>query len=312
VARGVATTKEPTNLNDLIIDYLKSPEFEKLKQFHEGVKIETNLDNKVFNINGSQVHIRKVVMNLVSNAAEAIEKYGTITISTQNRYVDKPFRGFDDFREGEYAVLSVSDDGSGVSKADRERIFEPFYTKKMMGRSGTGLGLAVVWNVVQDHKGFIDLKSGNNNTTFDLYFPVTREAISDKILHRPLEDYQGNGEIILIVDDIDSQREIVIKMLEKLGYSAISVSSGEEAIEYLKLHEVDLIILDMIMDPGINGLETYERILENNPKQKAIIASGFAETKDVQKAQQLGAGRYIRKPFTIENLGIIVKEELGK
>ena len=115
-----------------------------------------------------------------------------------------------------------------------------------------------------------------------------------------------------IVDDIDSQREIVIKMLEKLGYSAISVSSGEEAIEYLKLHEVDLIILDMIMDPGINGLETYERILENNPKQKAIIASGFAETKDVQKAQQLGAGKYIRKPFTIENLGIIVKEELGK
>ena len=312
VARGVATTKEPTNLNDLIIDYLKSPEFEKLKQIHEGVKIETNLDNNVFNINGSQVHVRKVVMNLVSNAAEAIEKYGTITISTQNRYVDKPFRGFDDFHEGEYAVLSVSDDGSGVSKADRERIFEPFYTKKMMGRSGTGLGLAVVWNVVQDHKGFIDLKSGNNNTTFDLYFPVTREAICDKILRRPLEDYQGNGEIILIVDDIDSQREIVIKMLEKLGYSAISVSSGEEAIEYLKLHEVDLIILDMIMDPGINGLETYERILEKNPNQKAIIASGFAETKDVQKAQQLGAGKYIRKPFTIENLGIIVKEELGK
>lgn len=312
VARGVATTKEPTSLNDLIIDYLKSPEFEKLKQFHEGVKIETNLDNNVFNINGSQVHIRKVVMNLVSNAAEAIEKYGTITISTQNRYIDKPFRSFDDFDEGEYAVLSVSDDGSGVSKADRERIFEPFYTKKMMGRSGTGLGLAVVWNVVQDHKGYIDLKSGTNNTTFDLYFPVTREAISDKKMHRSLEDYKGSGEIILIVDDIDSQREIAIKMLEKLGYTAISISSGEGAIEYLKKHEVDLIILDMIMDPGINGLETYEGILENNPNQKAIIASGFAETKDVKKAQQLGAGKYIRKPFTLETLGIAVKEELGK
>jgi PAS domain S-box-containing protein len=312
VARGVATTKEPTNLNDLIIDYLKSPEFEKLKQFHEGVKIETNLDNSVFNINGSQVHIRKVVMNLVSNAAEAIEKYGTITISTQNRYIDKPFRGFDDFHEGEYAVLSVSDDGSGISNADIERIFEPFYTKKMMGRSGTGLGLAVVWNVVQDHKGFIDLKSGKNNTTFDLYFPVTREAISDKNLHRPVEDYKGNGEVILIIDDVESQREIAIKMLEKLGYSAVSVSSGEDAIEYLKKHEVDLLILDMIMDPGINGRETYERILENNPNQKAIIASGFAETNDVKKAQQLGAGKYIRKPFTLENLGIVVKEELGK
>jgi PAS domain S-box-containing protein len=312
VARGVATTKEPTNLNDLIIDYLKSPEFEKLKQFHESVKIETNLDNNVFNIKGSQVHIRKVVMNLVSNAAEAIEKNGKITISTQNRYIDKPFRGFDDFHEGEYAVLSVSDDGLGISKEDLNRIFEPFYTKKMMGRSGTGLGLAVVWNVVQDHRGFIDLKSGANSTTFDLYFPVTREAISDKKSNKPVEDYKGNGEAILIIDDIESQREIATKILEKLGYSAVSVSSGEEAIEYLKKHEVDLLILDMIMGPGINGRETYERILENNPNQKAIITSGFAETNDVIKTQQLGAGKYIRKPFTVENLGIVVKEELEK
>jgi two-component system, cell cycle sensor histidine kinase and response regulator CckA len=174
------------------------------------------------------------------------------------------------------------------------------------------LGLAVVWNVVQDHRGFIDLKSGANSTTFDLYFPVTREAISDKKSHKPVEDYKGNGEAILVIDDIESQREIATKILEKLGYSAVSVSSGEEAIEYLKKHEVDLLILDMIMDPGINGRETYERILENNPNQKAIITSGFAETNDVIKTQQLGAGKYIRKPFTVENLGIVVKEELEK
>jgi len=312
VARGVATTKEPLDLNHLIQDYLNSPEFEKLKQFHPTVMVKTNLDTDIFNIGGSHVHIRKVVMNLVSNAAEAIEGKGKITISTVNRYVDKPFRGYEDVKVGEYAVLSVSDGGSGISADDLERIFEPFYTKKVMGRSGTGLGLAVVWNVVQDHEGYINVKSEENMTTFDLYFPVTRETISTKDLPRPFEDYKGNGESILVVDDMDSQREIACKMLEQLGYSATSVSSGEEAVEYLKQHAADLILLDMIMDPGINGRETYERVIKIHPNQKAIIASGFAETNEVKEAQKLGAGRYIRKPFTLENLGMAVKEELEK
>jgi len=312
VARGVASTKEPINLNKMIREYFGSPEFEKLKQFHNAIKIKTNLDENLFNIYGSQIHIRKILMNLVSNATEAIDVGGTITVSTTNSYVDKPFRGYDDFNEGEYVILAVSDDGSGISKEDLERIFEPFFTKKVMGRSGTGLGLTVVWNIVQDHKGYIDLISKKNNTTFNLYFPVTREAISDRELHRPLEDYKGNREKILVVDDIASQREIALKMLEKLEYSATSAHSGEEAVEYLKQHEVDLIILDMIMDPGINGRVTYERILKIKPKQKAIITSGYAETDEVKRTQELGAGRYIRKPFTLENLGIALKEELEK
>jgi len=310
VARGVATIKEPTNLNRLKLDYLASPEFEKLKQYHEAVKIETSLNDNLFNTNGSQVHIRKVIMNLVSNAAEAIDGYGTIRISTQNQYVDRPFRGFDDFNEGEYVVLSVSDDGSGVSKEDLERIFEPFYSKKVMGRSGTGLGLAVVWNVVQDHNGYIDLKNETNSTTFYLYFPVTRESVSDEKLSRPVEEFEGNGETILIVDDVDSQREIATKMLEKLKYTPVSVSNGEDAIDYIKENEVDLIVLDMIMDPGINGRETYERILKIKPGQKAIISSGYAETNEVKKTQKMGAGRFIRKPLTLETLGIAVREEL--
>ena len=210
VARGVATTKEPLNLNDLIGDYLNSPEFKKLKQFHPTVTIKTNLDTDLFNISGSHVHIRKVVMNLVSNASEAIEGSGNVTISTMNRYVDRPLRGYDDVNIGEYAVLSVSDDGSGISSDDLERIFEPFYTKKVMGRSGTGLGLAVVWNVVQDHKGYIDVTSDENGTTFELYFPITREEISDKDLSIPIKDYKGNGETILVVDDVESQQRDIL------------------------------------------------------------------------------------------------------
>ena len=299
VARGVATTKEPLNLNDLISDYLNSPEFKKLEQFHPTVTVKTSLDTDLLNINGSHVHIRKVVMNLVSNASEAIEGSGNVTISTMNRYIDRPLRGYDDVNIGEYAVLSVSDDGSGISSDDLERIFEPFYTKKVMGRSGTGLGLAVVWNVMQDHQGYIDVKSDENGTTFELYFPITRDEISDKDLSIPIKDYKGNGETILVVDDVESQRDISCKMLDALGYKTKAVSSGEEAVEYLKEHTADLILLDMIMDPGINGLETYERIIKIHPNQKAIIVSGFAETDEVKEAQKLGAGQIHKKAVYI-------------
>jgi signal transduction histidine kinase/CheY-like chemotaxis protein len=312
VARGVAITTEPLNLNELISDYLNSPEFKKLEQFHPTVTFKTDLDAELLNISGFHVHIRKVVMNLMSNASEAVEGGGHVTISTANRYIDKPLREYDDVKIGEYVVLSVSDDGSGISSDDLERIFEPFYTKKVMGRSGTGLGLAVVWNTVQDHKGYIDVTSDENGTIFQLYFPIIRAEISDKALSLPIKDYKGNGEIILVVDDVESQREISCMILDKLGYKTKAVCSGEEAIEYLKENTVDLLLLDMIMDPGINGRETYERIIEIHPKQKAIIVSGFAETEDVKEAQKLGTGKYIKKPLTLERIGMAVKEELKK
>ena len=312
VARGIATTKEPLNLNVIVSDYLNSPEFNKLKQFYPTVTVKTGLDTDLFNIGGSPVHIRKVVMNLVANASEAIEGKGNVTISTMNRYVDRPLRGYDDVTIGEYAVLAVSDDGSGISSDDLERIFEPFYTKKVMSRSGTGLGLAVVWNVVQDHKGYIDVTSDENGTTFELYFPITRDEISDKALAIPIKDFKGNGETILVVDDVESQREISCNMLDTLGYKTNAVSSDEEAVEYLKENTVDLLLLDMIMDPGINGRETYKRIIKIHPNQKAIIISGFAETDEVKKTQKLGAGQYIKKPVTLEKIGLAIKEELGK
>ena len=309
--RGVVVT-EVTNLNDVISEYLKSPEHEKLQSYHPGVHIERHLEKDVLNILGSPTHLSKTVMNLVSNAAEAMPEGGAITISTENRYIDRPVRGYDDVKEGDYVVLTVSDTGTGISPEDMEKIFEPFYTKKKMGRSGTGLGMAVVWGTVKDHNGYIHVRSTEGKgTTFTLYFPVTRESLEERS-ETFLEDYMGKGETILVVDDVEEQRNIASGMLRELGYSIVSVSSGEEAVEYLKTNKADLLLLDMIMDPGLDGLDTYKKIIETHPGQKAIIASGFSETDRVKELQSLGAGTYIRKPLLLEKIGLAVKEELGK
>ena len=310
--RGVSVT-EVVNLNDMISDYLHTPEYNKLEALHRSVRFETNLVTDLLNTLGSPIHLSKTVMNLISNAAEALPDGGTVTISTRNQYVDKAIRGYDEVKEGDYVVLSVADNGIGISAGDLERIFEPFYTKKVMGRSGTGLGMAVVWGTVKDHNGYIDVHSTvRTGTTFDLYFPVTRKEAEKDKFPPSIEDHIGNGERILVVDDVEEQREIASMLLTKLGYSVSTVASGEEAVEYMKTNPADLLILDMIMDPGIDGLDTYKRILELHPGARAIIVSGFSETDRVKEAQRLGAGQYVKKPYTLEKVGVVVKSELER
>jgi two-component system, cell cycle sensor histidine kinase and response regulator CckA len=310
--RGVVVT-DVVNINQIINSYLKSPECENLKEFYPKAKIESNLEAYLLNIMGSPVHLSKTVMNLVNNAAEAMPDGGNIFISTESKYIDKPIRGYDDVKEGDYVILKVSDAGVGISSEDMERIFEPFYTKKVMGRSGTGLGMSVVWGTVKDHKGYIDVNSTEGKgTTFTLYFPVTRNEIAGREEALPTGEYLGKGESVLVVDDVKEQCEIASGILKKLGYSVTTISSGEEAVDYMKGNSADLLFLDMIMDPGIDGLETFKRILELHPGQKAIIASGFSETDRIKEAQRLGAGKYIKKPYTLEKIGMAVKEELKK
>jgi len=311
LARRGVPTMEVVDLNEIITEYLKSPECEKLRSFNPHVAIEPDLKGDLLNISGSRVHLAKTVMNLVSNAAEAMKEGGTIFLSTENRYIDRPIRGSDQVEEGDYVILSVCDTGVGIPPEDIDRIFEPFYTKKKIGRSGTGLGMAVVWGTVKDHKGYIDVQSSEGKgTTFTLYFPATRQGRAKEKPLVSIEDYRGKGESILVVDDVREQRDIASTILSELGYSVSAVSSGEEAVEYLKDRSVDLLILDMIMYPGIDGLDTYREILELHPHQKAIIASGFSETKRVKEAQRLGAATYIKKPYTLEKIGLAVKGEL--
>jgi CheY-like chemotaxis protein len=310
--RGVAVS-ESVSLNNVITDYLKSPEYINLYSFHRNIRVNTDLEENLPHILGSPFHLLKVIMNLVANAAESIKDEGRIFISTKNQYVDKPLSGYENIEEGEYVILTVSDDGEGISKEDLKKIFEPFYTKKKMGRSGTGLGMAVIWGTVKDHNGYLDLKSEEGKgTEFSIYFPVDRRKIEIKKSYVNTDTYLAKGETILIVDDVEEQRLIASQMLEKLGYKVASLSSGEEAVDYMGENTVDLILLDMIMDPGIDGLETYKKILKLHPNQKAIIASGFSESERVKEAQRLGAGSYIKKPYSLEKIGRAIRDELDK
>jgi PAS domain S-box-containing protein len=175
--RGVSVPAV-TDLNQVISEYLNGPEHKTLESFHPGVIIETDLESNLLYILGSQAHLSKAVKNLISNGIEAMPDGGTLSIKSENRYIDRPIQGYDDVDEGDYAVLSISDTGIGIPPEDFERIFEPFCTKKIMGRSGTGRGMAVVWRTIKDHKGYLDVKSiQEKGTTFTLYFPATREEL---------------------------------------------------------------------------------------------------------------------------------------
>jgi two-component system cell cycle sensor histidine kinase/response regulator CckA len=167
----------------------------------------------------------------------------------------------------------------------------------------------VVDAVVKDHHGFIDLitKVGEG-TSFYVYFPITRESMDSQ----DSSEICGGSETILVVDDDEIQREVSSQLLAKLGYEVNTIDSGEKALEFLKETPQDLVILDMVMPPGIDGAETYRQMLKTSPNQKAIILSGFSESDRVFEAQRLGAGAFVKKPVTRQIIAAAVRTELNK
>ena len=307
-----ASEKSVLHLNTIIREFLLSPECAQLKASHPHVRLETDLQEDLLNTRGSSAHLAKTFMNLLNNAVEANLVKGTVTITTRNRYVDRPLDAFERVAEGEYTVLSVADTGIGIAAQDLKRIFEPFYSRKKLGKSGTGLGMTLVWSTVKDHGGFIDARSAEGvGSVFDLYFPATRESVPAAAEPQALEDCLGS-ESVLVIDDVPEQREIAAAMLEKLGYAVHAVASGETAVEYLKRHKADILVLDMILEPGIDGCETYRRILRIHPGQKAIIVSGFSESELVKETQGWGAGEYIRKPYSLVRIARALRAELDR
>ncbi len=313
LARRGVESQETLDLNDLIREFISGPQFKKLKFEYPDVEIDLDLAPDLLALSGSPVHLSKAVMNLIINAFEAMSNGGRLRIATENIHIDGQKTLSGEVGEGDYLNLEITDTGKGIPSDDLQRVFEPFYSSKVLGRSGSGLGLSVVWGVVQDHHGFIDVSSTlDEGTTFTLFFPAVRDRVAKGDGVIPREQYRGKGETILVVDDVELQREIASEMLQNLGYAVTTVSSGEEAVSYLRKQRVDLVLLDMIMPNGMDGLETYMAIIKHRPGQKAVITSGFSETDRVQEAQRLGAGIYVKKPYLMEKIGVAIRKELDR
>lgn len=309
--RGVVVS-DVVNLNEVVAAYLRSPEYAHLAASHPDVRVVSSLDPALPNIEGSGIHLFKTVMNLVINSFEAIVPPGTIRLTTANRRLDRPVKGYDHALPGEYVTLTVEDSGVGISPEDAERIFEPFYTRKVLGRSGSGLGLAVVWGTVKDHRGciFVDSEPGRG-TAITLYLPASDRKLPESSVVPALEKHLGRGECVLVVDDLREQRALLAQILTRLGYRPQTAASGEEAVALLRRGEaVDLVVLDMILEGGMDGLDTYRALRELRPGLKVVITSGYAETERVREAQRLGAGAYVKKPYRLEHLARVLDEAL--
>lgn len=308
--RGV-TVAQVIRLDSVVFEFFSSPVLHRIRREYPLVDIRYELEPNLLCIKGSPVHLEKALMNLVLNAVESIPGEGRVMVRTENRHLEEPLPGCTQIKNGDYVVLSVSDTGMGIPDEDRESIFEPFFSRKSSSRSGTGLGLSIVLGTVTDHDGGIEVQSkAGQGTRFSLYFPVTREEMAVPRGSETPERCLGGGESVLVIDDIDEQREVASAMLEKLGYRVHSVSSGEAALEYLKTSKADVLLLDMIMKPGMDGLETYRKVLEITNRQKAVIVSGFSETERVRAAQKLGAGAYVKKPYALETIALAIREVL--
>jgi CheY-like chemotaxis protein len=298
------------DLQEVVSEYLESPELKGLLESYPDVTVEFHKSDGMYPMRGSPVHLGKTIMNLIANGVEAIKGSGVVEVQLSRVSLDSRPSGFNHWRAGDYIRLTVRDTGVGIPEKDLKRIYEPFYSRKVMGKSGTGLGMAVVWGTIEDHKGHITLESKENEgTLFQLLFPA--ENVDTRQHEKGLDEGEiidGNGQSLLVVDDSEEQRQIASDILEHLGYTVTAVNSGEAAIQYLKSNTSDLIVLDMLMAPGIDGLETYKRILDFRPDQKALIASGYSHPSNVEEARAIGVSAYVMKPYTVMRLGEAVQE----
>jgi len=311
IARSSANPREIANLNMIILQYLDSLEFQRLKSVYPNVSFSLDCSENLYNIRCSVSHIKKCLTNLIMNGVESIGDTGRLCISTRSQDIEQDERsGVQVIKKGRYAVLSVDDNGHGIEDKHLAHIFEPFYSRKKMEFSGSGLGLTVVWNAIQEHGGAIRVNSNSEGTTFELLFPATMDELPEQQIAIPLEHLFGNQETIMVVDDEELLLDVARDMLTTLNYKVVTKKSGEDAITYLRKADVDLIILDMIMEPGMSGQQTFEEILHIRPEQRAIIASGFAKNKDVKLVLDRGAGSFLRKPYTTIALGKAIKDGL--
>jgi len=309
-SRKIESKLHPVNLNQEVRP------FEKLLRriIPRMIDIELHLEGNLPVINADSSQIEQLLMNLSINARDAMPLGGKLTIETENMVLDEVYcRTHLGTVPGDYVVLSISDNGSGIDKETLRRIYDPFYTTKDQGK-GTGLGLAMVYGIVKSHGGHIVCQSEfGQGTTFKIFFPEIEEVYAKHPGQQEKVKMVGGTETILLVDDEESLRDLGKVVLRRFGYTVLEASDGESALEVYRENggDISLVILDLIM-PGMGGQKCLEKILKADPSQKVIIASGYSADASTRSVLQMGAKSYIEKPFQMGKLLSVVRQVLDR
>ncbi len=276
----------------------------------DALSVQVEVADDLPPVNGSEAQLSRVLANLIANAREAMHDDGCLRVTIESVHVDQPFDGYNRVEAGEYVRFSVADTGCGIAPEIRTRIFDAFFTTKRTDRKrGSGLGLSVVQAIVEDHHGYMDLKTVvGKGTTFSVYLPVSTDSVGAPQKKRP----EGGEEMVLVADDDPAQLKVASELLKHLGYAVQTASSGEQALEALEANPVDLLILDIVMPPGIDGTETYRRALSLRPGLRAVFLSGYAESRQIVEAKELGATAFVNKPVSLEKLAQAVRTQLDQ
>ena len=306
-AKGGKYDVKPTDLNELI-----KKGYEMFARTKKEITIHNKYQKDIWPVEVDRGQIDQVLLNLYINAWHAMPGGGGLYIETSNVVLDHNHTNPFGVKPGNYVKISVTDTGIGMEEATQQRIFDPFFTTKEMGR-GTGLGLAFAHGIIKSHGGIINIDSEKGKgTTFDIHLPASKKEVTKKE-KKPEDKILKGTETVLLVDDENMILNVGKDMLREMGYKVLLAGSGKEAVEVYRKHKgkVDLVIVDMIM-PEMGGGEAYSRMKKNNPKVKALLASGYSIDGQAAEIMELGCDGFIQKPFNVKKLSGKIREILDK
>lgn len=305
-ARGGKYEVKPSNLNKLVKN--SSEMFGRTKK---EITIHSKFQENIWPVAIDRGQIDQVLLNLYVNAWHSMPGGGDLYIETENLILDKQYVEPYQKGAGQYVKIAVTDTGIGMDKATQTKIFEPFFTTKEMGR-GTGLGLASVYGIINNHGGFISVYSEKGiGTTFNIFLPISEKEVKEE--KRPSDDILEGTETVLVVDDEQMIIDVSKSLLAKMGYNLLTAGGGKEALEIYKAykHKIDLVVLDMIM-PDMGGSETFDQLKKINPDVKVLLSSGYSIDGQATEILERGCSGFIQKPFNMKSLSQKLREILDK
>jgi two-component system, cell cycle sensor histidine kinase and response regulator CckA len=298
-ARGGKYSVQPLDLNQVVKEAVQLI----ASTIDKKITITLKLTSDLPTIEGDGGQIIQTIVNICIKARDAMLSGGEFTIgSSLIEAADQFLQLHPGAKASRYVRLTFSDTGIGMPEEIRQRIFEPFFTTKK-DQKGTGLGLAMVYGIIKNHGGFIDVDSEpGKGTTFSIYFPISGKRTSKKLKIPSIQPRRGN-ETILVADDEEMMRQLIVEVLDSDGYRVIPVEDGEKALDIYRqrAEEIDLVILDMVM-PRMGGPEAFRQLKEINPGVKVLLSSGYSQDGQAQQIIKEGVLGFIQKPYAINEL----------